>query len=83
MYYPNRKSALFYAKHSNDIYPNLGYDYRGNIFKRTLSKIILSNKVNNAIMKKVDDMFSYLVDTVKQIRLHYMISLDKNDRNVN
>ena len=83
MYYPNRKSAYFYAKHSNDIYTNLGYDYRGNILKRTLSKILFSNKINSAILKRVDDMFVYLVDTVKQIRLHYMISLDKNDRNVN
>lgn len=83
MYKPTKKSAHFYAKHYQDNYPNLGYDYRGNIFKNTISKGILKNTVNNSILLYVETMIIDLIDKVKQIRTYFMISVDKNERNLN
>lgn len=83
MYYASKKSAHWYACKSQDIYTDLGYNYHGNIFKKTVSPVILSNKVNNAILSKIEVLISYLVDVTKQIRLQYMISLKKNDTRLN
>ncbi len=79
----NKHNASHIAHHAQDSFTDLGYDYRKNIFKRTISKVILENKSSNAILNEIQKMIVYLIDTVKQIRLQYMISLDKNDRNLN
>jgi hypothetical protein len=79
----NKHNARYIAHHAQDVFTDLGYDYRQTIFKKTISKVILENKISNAILTEVQKMFVYLIDTVKQIRLQYMISLDKNDRNLN
>lgn len=83
MYYASKKSPHWYACKSQDIYTDLGYNYHGNIFNKTLSPVILANKVNSAILAKIEPLFSYLIDATKQIRLQYMISLKKNDTRVN
>lgn len=79
----NKHNARYIANHIQDSFTDLGYDYRFSIFKKTISKVILNNKNNNAILNEIQKMIVYLIDTVKQIRLQYMISLNKNDRNVN
>ena len=83
MYCPTKHSARFYASHQSDGYTDLGFDYRGKIFKKTMSPMILQNKVNKNILSRVEDMIVYLIDSVKQIKTQYMISVDKNDRNLN
>lgn len=83
MYKPNKKGLHYHASHAQDNYTNLGYDYRGNILKKSVSKILFLNDSNKEILLLIDNMISHLVDTVKQVKLHYMISLDKNDRNLN
>jgi len=65
------------------VYTDLGYDYRDNIFSKTISNPILKNPINKAILKRIEKIISHSVDNVKQIRLQYMISLNKTDRNVN
>lgn len=79
----NRHNARYMAHHVQDNFTDLGYDYRKSIFKKTISKVIYRNDNNRMILNEIEKMIVYLIDTVKQIRLQYMISLDKNDRNVN
>jgi hypothetical protein len=83
MYKPNKKSVHYYASHSNDIYTDLGFNYRGRILTKTLSPVLLRNDKTRAILSNVEDILCYLIDSVKQIKLHYMFSLDKKDTNVN
>jgi hypothetical protein len=83
MIYRNKRNARYVAAHTQDVYTDLGFDYRGKIFSKTISNMILKNARNKAILSEVEKMISYLVDTTKQIRLQFMISLKKNDRNVN
>lgn len=83
MFYSSRKSARYYSSHFEDKYTDLGFDYRGKIFKKTISPVILENKVNKNILSRVELMVVYLIDAVKEIRAFYMPSIDKNDRNVN
>lgn len=79
----NKTTAKYISEHAQDAFTDLGYDYRGNIFKRSISPIILNNENNSKMLGEIDKMIVMLVDTVKQIKLQYMISLNKNDRNVN
>lgn len=83
MFKPLDKGPHYYAYHCQDEYRNLGFDYHGNILKKTVSKVIFQNKKNRLLLKKADDMLDYLVDAVKQIKLQYMISHNKNDINLN
>ena len=79
----NKINSRYIAEHAQDVYTDLGFDYRGNIFKRTLSKMILNNENNSKILSEIEKMIAMLVDTTKQIKLQYMISLNKKDRNIN
>lgn len=79
----NKVSSRYIANHVMDAFTDLGYDYRGNVFKKTLSPLIFKNKNNQAILGSIEHMIVFLIDAVKQVRLQFMISLDKNDRNVN
>lgn len=83
MYHPSKKSRRYYASHYQDLYTDLGYDYKGHIFENTISKVILKNKNNKKILSRIERMILMLVESVKQIKTAYMISLDKNDTNVN
>lgn len=79
----NKKNARSIATHTEDYFTDLGYDYRGHLYEKTISNEILKNENNKHILKYVDDMLVFLIDAVKQIKLQYLISLDKKDRNVN
>lgn len=79
----NKHNARRVSRHTQDVFTDLGFDYRHKIFEKTVSKPILENQVNKGILDEIQKMISYLVDNVKQIKLQYMISLDKNDRNLN
>lgn len=79
----NKKSTRQAANHIKDYYTDLGYDYRDHIFEKSVSPEVLKNENNKRILSYVERMIVFLIDAVKQIKLTYMISLDKNDRNVN
>jgi hypothetical protein len=83
MYKPLSKSPWHTAFHAQDKLKNLGFDYHGKILEKSISKVILSNTKNRAMLNTVDRMLDYLVDAVKQIKLQYLIALNKNDININ
>lgn len=83
MYKPLDKGPYYYARHAQDKYENLGFDYHGRILEKSVSNVIFHNKKNKKLLKFADNMLDYLVDAVKQIRLQYMFSHNKNDINVN
>jgi len=79
----NKKNARYTANHIKDYFTDLGYDYRGHIYEKSVSPEILKNENNKRILSYVENMIIFLIDAVKQIKLSYLISLDKNDRNIN
>lgn len=81
---PNRKSKYYYASHIHDAYLNTGYKYRGNIYKNTTSPELYNSNSNvtNSILL-LESLIIYLIDYVKQIKLHFSIAHDKNDITIN
>ena len=78
-----KHNASHISKHTRDVFTDLGFDYRHQIFSKTVSKPILENKTNKGILNEIQRMIVALIDNVKQIKLQYMISLNKKDRNLN
>lgn len=83
MFYPNKHSGRWYCTRHQDYYTNLGFDYHGHIYEKTVSPVIFRNRRNKAILKKIEPMIEYMIDAVKQIKLQFMFSLDKNDTRIN
>lgn len=79
----NKTTARYISNHSQDRFTDLGFDYRGRVFEKSISASILKNPNNRLILAEIENLIVYLIDTVKQVRLQFMISLDKTDRNVN
>lgn len=79
----SKKSPRYYAHHVQDKYTDLGFDYRNNIFKKSVSPVIYNNRINEMILKHIGNIIAWMIDTVKQIKLQYMVSLPKNSRNLN
>ena len=79
----NKKSKYYYGSHTQDYLSNLGYDYHGNIFKRTLSSEMFINSNQNRILKWLEYHIEFLIDAVKNIKLQFSIARDKDDKNIN
>lgn len=79
----HKKNSRYIANHIKDVYTDLGYDYRKDMFTKTVSKVLMENKNVKSFLDELQKPIAALVDMAKQVRLQYMISLDKNDRNLN
>ena len=83
MYYPNKRSGRWYCTRHQDMYTDLGFKYPGHIYDHTISPVIMKNKRNKEILSHIEPLIVYIIEAVKQIRLQYMFSLDKNDTRAN
>ena len=79
----NKRSKYYYGSHTQDYYTNLGYNYHGNIFKRTLSSEMFINSNQNKILKWLEYHIEFLIEAVKDIKLQFSIARDKDDKNIN
>ena len=79
----SKNSPRYYSEHIQDKYTDLGFDYRNQIFKKTISPTILENNNNKKMLTRIGNVIAWLVDTVKQVKLQFMISLPKNSRLLN
>lgn len=75
----NTTSLTEQRRHLYDDYKHLGYDYHRNILKNTMSDEMFSNPMNDIPFRQIERMIEYLIDTAKQIKLHFNFTLDKND----
>lgn len=76
-------SLNYILEHRNDKILHVGYDYRGNVLKRSLSKIFFIEKKRASILEKIEIIIDYLIDHVKHIKKAYNYTLEKNYRDFN
>lgn len=61
-----------------------GFDYHGQIFKRTLSNQMFGiSPTLDAFLVKLDAYFCELIDSIKQVKIFANPALDKYEPNVN
>ena len=70
-------------KHMYDDYRNLGYDYKHHIFKNVLSPELFGNPINDMLFRQIEKLIEELIEQVKQIKLAYAYTYDKNAKNIN
>lgn len=83
MFKPLKRSYNYTAKHANDVYSNLGYDYRENIFKNTLSKQLFANDKSAKILNEIQKLVFFLIEEVKVLKTRFVFALDKDSKLIN
>ena len=78
-----RSSYLSEAKHINDIFLNLGYDYYGNILKNGSSPELWANPQQAGLYGKLEGMLTYVLESTKMIKKWFSIAHDKNTTAIN
>lgn len=70
-------------KHMYDNYKNLGYNYKQHILKNSISPELFGNPMNDPIFRQIEKLIENLIDAVKQIKLTYAWTYNKNDLHLN
>lgn len=78
-----RPSYMNQAKHINDFFINLGYDYRGNILKNGTSPELWANPQQTPMYGRLEGMITYILENAKLIKKWFSIAHDKNTTRIN
>lgn len=76
----NKETLNDKKHHLYDNYGHLGYDYHQNILHNVVSPEMFGNPMTDIPMRQIERMIERLIDTAKQIKLHYNFTLDKNSK---
>ena len=83
MYEPLKRGHDYGAKHWHDVYTNLGYVYRGNLFKNTLSKQLFANEKTGKILREIEKMIFLLIEETKTLKTRFVFAVDKDSKLIN
>jgi hypothetical protein len=72
----------FALSRKNDI-KNIGFDYRNNVFSRSLSKTIMQDPKRDGLISAFEVLINYLIDSVKYIKKHNNFAISKKWRDFN
>jgi hypothetical protein len=78
-----RPSYYNQAHHCNDVFLNMGYDYRGNILKNGTSPELWSNPQQIGMYGKLEGILVYLIESTKLIKKCFSIAHSKDTSNIN
>ena len=81
-YFKVRSSYLTQARHLNDNYKNLGYDYRGNILKNGTSPELWSNPQQIPLFSRLEGLILYVLEEAKMVKKWFSIAHDKKDTKI-
>jgi|688.fasta_scaffold1490079_1 hypothetical protein len=75
--YLTRPSFYEALIHQQDDIKNVGYDWRPNLMKKSLSNYILANDDVEVVVTQYTKLLTYLVDTIQEIRKTINYAVDK------
>lgn len=78
-----RPSYRNQAKHINDVFINLGFNYYGRILKNGSSPELWGNPLQVPMFGTLEAMITFLIDQAKSIKKRFSIAHDKNTLNIN
>lgn len=80
--YTVRPSYLYDAKHINDNFKNLGYNYLGKILKNTTSEELWANPMQTPLLAQAEALITQMFEETKEIKKTFAIAIDKKNRNI-
>lgn len=81
--YLTRKSYRDATLHQFDNLENIGYDWRNNSLKRSLSPYILSDSKRLSIIEYMQTIVAYIMDYGSNIKKSINYTVDKNYKHLN
>lgn len=81
--YLTRESYYQYMIHLQDDIKNTGYDWRANLFDKTLSRYILSDTKRSLILGEIQKLMVYTIDKVSMIKKAMNYTVDKKYKYLN
>jgi hypothetical protein len=79
----DKKSWYEFIKTQNDIRSNVGFDYEGKIFEKTMSNQLLSGDENRTlILTSIERVVNQLFETTKYIKNYINYTVPKNNKYV-
>lgn len=78
-----RPSFKDYALSRKNEIKNIGFDYRNNVFDRSVSASLVSEPKRVAILSFMEILVNYLIDSVKSIKKHNNFAISKKWRDFN
>jgi len=81
--YTARSSYYFQAKHFNDVFLNLGFNYKGQLLTKGTSPELRANPLQNPMFSTIEACLGFLIEHTKIIKKWFAIAIDKNSLNVN
>jgi hypothetical protein len=83
MFNTERKSYYEYIESTEDQRTNVGFEYEGRIFEKTLSSITLGGDNNRkSILNSIEKVVFRLIETTKNIRNFVNYRVPKNNKYV-
>lgn len=73
-----RPSYLQQAKHFNDVYKNLGFNYTGKMLKKGTSPELWANPLQTPMLNTLETMLNFILEQAKFVKKWFSIAHDKN-----
>jgi hypothetical protein len=77
-----RSPYLNQAKHINDVFLNLGFDYRGKILKSGTSPELWANPLQIPMYNTLEGMIMFLLENAKTIKKWFSIAHSSDTTNI-
>jgi hypothetical protein len=78
-----KKSWYEFISSQNDIRSNVGFEYEGRIFEKTLSNPVLGGDTNRMdILSSIERVVNKLFEATKYIKNYYNYTVNKNNKYV-
>jgi hypothetical protein len=81
--YLTRESYRYTMYHQFDEIKNIGYDWRRNSFKRSLSAYLLSDPKRESIIERFQIFVAYIMDYASNIKKAFNYTADRNYKHLN
>ena len=78
-----RPTLKDYALSRKNEIKNIGFDYRNNVFDKSISASLVSEPKRIAFLGFMELLINYLIDSVKSIKRHNNFALSKKWRDFN
>lgn len=83
MYKPLQRPYDYNIMHAHDDYKNLGFDYRENIFEKSVSRQLFANEESGKLLKEIQKMVYFLIEKVKLLKTRHLIAVDIDENRLN
>jgi len=81
--YTIRTSYLYQEKHFNDVFLNLGYNYKGNILKNGTSPELWANPLQTPMINTLESFLVFLIEQAKYVKKWFSIAHSQETTSIN